>query len=137
VTVTGRGEERLRGFAEQLGFHEGLLTVAGNAAEYDHVQAAVEATLKELGRLDTVVANAGSATHDTVAESDPAGPSTCRRDPDLARPRGDPVLGQLRQPAAGSSAERGPARRVDRLGDRAAERRRCEHRVVRPIGQPV
>jgi NAD(P)-dependent dehydrogenase (short-subunit alcohol dehydrogenase family) len=47
------------------------LTVAGNAAEYDHVQAAVEATLQEFGRLDTVVANAGSATHDTVAGGDP------------------------------------------------------------------
>lgn len=45
----------------------------GNAAEYDHVQAAVQATLKEFGRLDTVVANAGFATHDTVAEGDPAG----------------------------------------------------------------
>lgn len=73
VTVTGRGEERLRGFAEELGRPEGLLTITGNAAEYDHVQAAVEATLKEFGRLDTVIANAGFATHDTVAEGDPAG----------------------------------------------------------------
>ncbi|MCX4904111.1 SDR family oxidoreductase [Streptomyces sp. NBC_00878] len=73
VTVTGRGEERLRGFAEQLGKPEGLLTIAGDAADYDHVQAAVEATVREFGRLDTVVANAGFATHDTVAEGDPAG----------------------------------------------------------------
>lgn len=73
VTVTGRGEERLRGFAEELGRPEGLLTIAGNAAEYDHVQQAVDATLKEFGRLDTVIANAGFATHDTVAEGDPAG----------------------------------------------------------------
>ncbi|MFJ8629820.1 SDR family oxidoreductase [Streptomyces sp. NPDC093568] len=73
VTVTGRGEARLRGFAEELGEPDGLLTVVGNAAEYADVQAAVDATLKTFGRLDTVVANAGFATHDTVAEGDPAG----------------------------------------------------------------
>ncbi|MDX3758223.1 SDR family oxidoreductase [Streptomyces mirabilis] len=72
VTVTGRGEERLRAFAEELGRPQGLLTVVGNAAEYDQVRAAVELTLKEFGRLDTVVANAGFATHDTVAGGDPA-----------------------------------------------------------------
>ncbi|WP_405592542.1 SDR family oxidoreductase [Streptomyces sp. NBC_01092] len=73
VTVTGRGEARLRAFAEQLGEPEGLLTVVGNAAEYADVQAAVDATLKAFGRLDTVVANAGFATHDSVAEGDPEG----------------------------------------------------------------
>ncbi|MDN0198445.1 SDR family NAD(P)-dependent oxidoreductase [Streptomyces sp. S.PNR 29] len=73
VAVTGRGERRLRGFAEELGAPDGLLTIQGNAAEYEQVRAAVEATLKEFGRLDTVVANAGFATHDTVAEGDPAG----------------------------------------------------------------
>ncbi|MHA5047219.1 SDR family oxidoreductase [Streptomyces sp. SD15] len=73
VAVTGRGEERLRAFAEELGRPEELLTVVGNAAEYDQVQAAVDATLKQFGRLDTVVANAGFATHDSVAEGDPAG----------------------------------------------------------------
>ncbi|MFE5141156.1 SDR family oxidoreductase [Streptomyces fagopyri] len=73
VTVTGRGAERLRAFAGELGDPEGLLTVVGNAAEYDEVRAAVEATLKEFGRLDTVVANAGFATHDSVAGGDPAG----------------------------------------------------------------
>ncbi|WP_367319821.1 SDR family oxidoreductase [Streptomyces sp. HUAS ZL42] len=73
VAVTGRGEARLRGFKEELGEPEGLLTIPGNAAEYDDVRAAVETTLKEFGRLDTVVANAGSATHDSVAEGDPAG----------------------------------------------------------------
>ncbi|MDH6213240.1 SDR family oxidoreductase [Streptomyces pseudovenezuelae] len=73
VAVTGRGEARLRGFAEELGDPDGLLTLVGNAADYDDVQAAVATTIKEFGRLDTVVANAGSATHDTVAEGDPAG----------------------------------------------------------------
>ncbi|GGJ32739.1 SDR family oxidoreductase [Streptomyces brasiliensis] len=73
VTVTGRGEARLRDFADRLGNPDGLLTVTGNTAEYDDVRAAVETTLKAYGRLDTVVANAGFATHDSVAEGDPAG----------------------------------------------------------------
>ncbi|ELP62927.1 SDR family oxidoreductase [Streptomyces turgidiscabies] len=73
VAVTGRGQERLNGFAEELGRPQGLLTIPGNAAQYDDVRGAVETTLKEFGRLDTVVANAGFATHDSVAEGDPAG----------------------------------------------------------------
>ncbi|MGW7526155.1 SDR family oxidoreductase [Streptomyces sp. NPDC054783] len=73
VAVTGRTETRLRDFAEGLGNPEELLTVAGNAAAFDDVQDAVDRTLKAYGRLDTVVANAGFATHDTVADGDPAG----------------------------------------------------------------
>ncbi|MGW7239510.1 SDR family oxidoreductase [Streptomyces sp. NPDC054804] len=73
VAVTGRGAERLRAFARELGDPEGLLTVVGDTAEYADVQAAVDSTLKAFGRLDTVVANAGFATHDTVADGDPAG----------------------------------------------------------------
>ncbi|MCW7944163.1 short-chain dehydrogenase [Streptomyces hygroscopicus] len=73
VAVTGRGERRLSDLADELGRPGGLLTITGSASEYDQVRAAVDATLKEFGRLDTVVANAGSATHDTVAEGDPAG----------------------------------------------------------------
>ncbi|MDC0766511.1 SDR family oxidoreductase [Streptomyces sp. HD] len=73
VAVTGRGEERLRGFADELGNPDGLLTIVGNTAEYGDVQQAVDTTLKAFGRLDTVVANAGFATHDTVAEGDPSG----------------------------------------------------------------
>lgn len=73
VAVTGRGEARLRGLAGELGDPDDLLTIAGNAAEYGDVQAAVDTTLKAFGRLDTVVANAGFATHDSVAEGDPSG----------------------------------------------------------------
>ncbi|MEV6116198.1 SDR family NAD(P)-dependent oxidoreductase [Streptomyces sp. NPDC052109] len=73
VTVTGRTEARLRDFADGLGNPEGLLTVAGNASAFDDMRDAVGRTLKAYGRLDTVVANAGFATHDTVAEGDPAG----------------------------------------------------------------
>ncbi|MGW4911648.1 SDR family oxidoreductase [Streptomyces sp. NPDC004270] len=73
VAVTGRSEQRLRAFARELGDPDGLLTVVGDTAEYADVQAAVDSTLKAYGRLDTVVANAGFATHDTVADGDPAG----------------------------------------------------------------
>ncbi|MEV7387981.1 SDR family oxidoreductase [Streptomyces sp. NPDC091215] len=73
VAVTGRGAARLRAFAEELGEPDGLLTIVGDAAEYEDVGSAVDSTLKAYGRLDTVVANAGFATHDTVAEGDPAG----------------------------------------------------------------
>ncbi|MFG2125934.1 SDR family oxidoreductase [Streptomyces sp. NPDC048710] len=73
VTVTGRGEQRLRDFADSLGNPDELLTVAGSASAFDDVQDAVDRTLKAYGRLDTVVANAGFATHDSVADGDPSG----------------------------------------------------------------
>ncbi|OIJ67845.1 SDR family oxidoreductase [Streptomyces mangrovisoli] len=72
VAVTGRTERRLSDFAAELGDPDRLLTITGNAADYDDVQEAVAVTLKEFGRIDTVVANAGSASHDSVAEGDPA-----------------------------------------------------------------
>ncbi|MBV7673083.1 SDR family oxidoreductase [Streptomyces halstedii] len=73
VAVTGRGEDRLRAFAEELGNPEALLTLTGDASDPAAVQAAVDATVKRFGRLDAVVANAGTATHDTLAEGDPEG----------------------------------------------------------------
>ncbi|WP_261719897.1 SDR family oxidoreductase [Streptomyces sp. FZ201] len=73
VAVTGRGEARLKGFAEELGEPEGLLTIVGDAADQGQIEAAVDSTLKAFGRIDTVVANAGFATHDSVAEGDPSG----------------------------------------------------------------
>jgi NADP-dependent 3-hydroxy acid dehydrogenase YdfG len=73
VTVTGRDRNRLSRFSQELGEPAGLLTLAGDASDYDAVHSAVESTVKEFGRLDTVVANAGFATHDTLADGDPAG----------------------------------------------------------------
>lgn len=73
VAVTGRSAERLRGFAKELGEPEDLLTIPGSTAVYDDVRSAVDTVLTEFGRLDTVVANAGFATGDSVAEGDPAG----------------------------------------------------------------
>jgi NADP-dependent 3-hydroxy acid dehydrogenase YdfG len=73
VTITGRGEKRLRAFAEELGEPDGLLTLPGDAADYDTVRLAVDTTIERFGRLDNVVANAGYATHDDIATGDPAG----------------------------------------------------------------
>jgi len=71
VTITGRDHNRLDRFAEELGEPAGLLPLAGDAADYEAVQAAVEATVHKFGRLDTIVANAGFATHDDLADGDP------------------------------------------------------------------
>lgn len=73
VTATGRNADRLKALAADLGEPEELATAVGHAAEYADVQAAVGTTLDRFGRIDTVIANAGFATHDTVAEGDPAG----------------------------------------------------------------
>ncbi|MEU6081857.1 SDR family NAD(P)-dependent oxidoreductase [Streptomyces sp. NPDC047108] len=72
VAVTGRTADRLRRFSDELGCPEGLLTLPGDASDHEAVESAVGATLDRFGRLDTVVANAGSATHDTLADGDPA-----------------------------------------------------------------
>ncbi|GGV14597.1 oxidoreductase [Kitasatospora herbaricolor] len=73
VTVTGRDEGRLERFAAELGRPAELLTLAGDAADHTAVEAWVEATVAAFGRVDAVVANAGVATHDTLADGDPAG----------------------------------------------------------------
>ncbi|GAA1292163.1 oxidoreductase [Planotetraspora silvatica] len=72
VTVTGRGEERLREFARELDEPADLLTLAGDAADFEAVQAAVESTLQRFGQLNVVVANAGFASFDNVDDGDPA-----------------------------------------------------------------
>ncbi|MFP3988220.1 SDR family NAD(P)-dependent oxidoreductase [Streptomyces sp. E11-3] len=73
VAVTGRGEDRLRTFAKELGSPAELLTLPGDAADPASVEAAVATTVAEFGRLDAAVANAGFATHDTLADGDPEG----------------------------------------------------------------
>ncbi|MFD1541925.1 SDR family oxidoreductase [Nonomuraea guangzhouensis] len=73
VTITGRGEDRLRRFAEELGSPSELLPLVGDASDYDDVRSAVQATVERFGRLDTVVANAGFATFDNLDDGDPAG----------------------------------------------------------------
>lgn len=73
VTITGRSQDRLNRFAKTLGEPDELLIRAGDAADHVAVAAAVDATVEEFGRLDNVVANAGYATFDTLADGDPAG----------------------------------------------------------------
>ena len=73
VTITGRGEERLGRFAEELGEPANLLTLVGDASDWDAVSSAVDTTVAQFGRLDAVVANAGFATFDNLADGDPAG----------------------------------------------------------------
>jgi NADP-dependent 3-hydroxy acid dehydrogenase YdfG len=72
LDAISRGRDRLRAFAQELGEPAGLLTLTGDAADWDSVRSAVEATVQAFGRLDTVVANAGYTTFDDVAEGDPA-----------------------------------------------------------------
>ncbi|MER6003960.1 SDR family NAD(P)-dependent oxidoreductase [Nonomuraea angiospora] len=64
VAVTGRDEARLAQVP-------GVLRLPGDATDYDAVQDAVTATVKEYGRLDHVVANAGFSTHGPLTETDP------------------------------------------------------------------
>jgi len=72
VGITGRDLGRLRRLVEELGDPPELLVLPGHAADPDAVESAVEATVAEFGRLDTVVANAGFGTPDTLATGDPA-----------------------------------------------------------------
>jgi NADP-dependent 3-hydroxy acid dehydrogenase YdfG len=73
VAVTGRDTDRLDRFAAALGKPPNLLTLPGDAGDWDAVRSAVDDTTRRFGRLDAVVANAGFATHDDLADGDPAG----------------------------------------------------------------
>ncbi|MFD0902203.1 SDR family oxidoreductase [Actinomadura sediminis] len=72
VAVTGRDRARLDRFAETCADASALLTFAADAADPEAVRSAVDATVAEFGRLDTVVANAGIAGHDGVVDGDPS-----------------------------------------------------------------
>jgi NADP-dependent 3-hydroxy acid dehydrogenase YdfG len=68
VVVTGRDQDKL----DYLAKESGVLTVAGDATDYDAVSGAVQAAVDAYGGVDNVVANAGFATHDDLAGGDPA-----------------------------------------------------------------
>lgn len=72
VAVTGRRADRLERLADELGRPAELVTIVADAADPDAMSAAVEQTVGEFGRLDTAVANAGVASHDGLADGDPA-----------------------------------------------------------------
>ncbi|MGH3321185.1 MAG: SDR family oxidoreductase, partial [Streptosporangiaceae bacterium] len=71
VAVTGRRRDRLDRLVTDLGGEKDLLPIVADAADYDAVRAAVDATVEEFDRLDHVVASAGFATHATLADGDP------------------------------------------------------------------
>ncbi|GGQ24451.1 SDR family oxidoreductase [Streptosporangium pseudovulgare] len=71
VAITGRDRARLDRFTESRGRPEALLSLTADAADHHAMRSTVEATLKRFGRLDAVVANAGSATPDSVIDGDP------------------------------------------------------------------
>ncbi|MFI6472609.1 SDR family oxidoreductase [Streptomyces sp. NPDC050516] len=71
VAVTGRAQARLDAFAAELGAGERVLAVTADTTDLASIGAAVEATVKNFGRLDHVVANAGFSTHDNLADGDP------------------------------------------------------------------
>ncbi|MEV0846352.1 SDR family oxidoreductase [Streptomyces sp. NPDC049954] len=71
VVTTGRDAGRLSALVKSLGDPWGLVTVAGDASDPEHVARAVETTVEHFGKIDHVVANAGFSTHDTVTTGDP------------------------------------------------------------------
>lgn len=73
VTVTGRDKARLDRFAASLDHPSCLLTFPSDTSVYADVEAAVDYTVKQFGRLDNVVASAGFATHDGLGDGDPEG----------------------------------------------------------------
>lgn len=74
VTATGRDATRLARLTEDAGAgRDTLVTATGDAADHKAVEAAVQSTVENFGRLDVVVANAGYATHDSLADGDPDG----------------------------------------------------------------
>ena len=72
VAVTGRHADRLERVADSLGRPAELLTIVAEAADPDAMSAAVDQTVRAFGRLDAAIANAGVASHDGMADGDPA-----------------------------------------------------------------
>jgi NADP-dependent 3-hydroxy acid dehydrogenase YdfG len=105
VAVTGRDRGRLDRLAADLGGPADLLALTADASDYDAVQSAVDSTVSMFGRLDNVVANAGTGSGGDLADGDPAewremiltnvlGPALLIRAslPELKRTRGRIVL---------------------------------------------
>ena len=69
LVLTGRTESTLSAAADGL---ESAVTVVGDTADPQDVRRAVDAALGRFGRLDNIVANAGSTSQGTIADGDPA-----------------------------------------------------------------
>jgi NADP-dependent 3-hydroxy acid dehydrogenase YdfG len=72
LALTGRRPDRLEEFAKELGKPADVLTFPGDASDYPAVSSTVGSTIKEFGRLDTVIANAGFVSPGNLASGDPA-----------------------------------------------------------------
>ncbi len=70
VAVTGRDPDRLASLAASVDAGNALLTVAGDAADYAAVSQAVQAAAGTFGRLDNIVACAGTSGNDSLADGD-------------------------------------------------------------------
>jgi NAD(P)-dependent dehydrogenase (short-subunit alcohol dehydrogenase family) len=63
VCITGRKQRGLDNAAATLGAGDRLLTVAGHAADADHRDATVAATMERFGSVDILVSNTGINPH--------------------------------------------------------------------------
>jgi NADP-dependent 3-hydroxy acid dehydrogenase YdfG len=72
VATTGRDADKLARLTHDTAESDDrLLTLPGDAADHEAVTEAVDATLRQYGRLDNAIANAGFATFESLADSDP------------------------------------------------------------------
>jgi NADP-dependent 3-hydroxy acid dehydrogenase YdfG len=71
VALVGRREDRLRDLADELGA-DGVVPIAADVSDPDAVAAAAESIRRELGRVDLVVANAGTMLAAPFASADVA-----------------------------------------------------------------
>ncbi|MGI5131565.1 SDR family oxidoreductase [Pseudonocardia sp. CA-107938] len=71
VVATGRDAGRLHELAATLPDDADLRLVTGHAGDPGAVDRTIGTAVTEFGRIDTVVANAGYATHDAFLDGDP------------------------------------------------------------------
>jgi 3-oxoacyl-[acyl-carrier protein] reductase len=73
VVVTARREQRLRELCDSIGARDGkAVFVAGDAAEEPTAQACVALALKQFGRLDILINNAGAGNYKNLVDTSAA-----------------------------------------------------------------
>jgi NAD(P)-dependent dehydrogenase (short-subunit alcohol dehydrogenase family) len=72
IAITGRNGDRLNRFVEELNRPPGLVRAfVADASSFDMIDSAVASTVKDFGRLDNVIANAGFGTRGDITDGDP------------------------------------------------------------------